>query len=242
MYRDSIGERHIPNGIEPSENDFLNAIESEKHSASFSILSESELYYTRQHSISSLRLHAFRAARNNERRGIGPELRNRRIDNARMLALAIEPCSFLFDIFDYLGEYQKCVAVYDLIPISKWRGHDLERYIYAKSIIHPGLDKGRERESLCAVKESSKAQWDKDLASLQASKGIEVFVEKGSTAVLLLSIAVTGYLFLKVNWIFAVIFGFMLLKLIGRLDSFVSGRKYNRVENWKKDHPKPIDF
>ena len=242
LYRDSIGERHIPHGIEPSENDFLNAIESDKHSTIFSILPESELYYTRQHSIASLRLHAFRAARNNELHGIHPELKNRRIDNARMLALAIEPGQLLFEIFEYLGEYEKCVSAYDLIPISKWRSCDLKRYISAKSIINPEFDKERERESLCMIKDAAKAEWEKKLASLQTSAGIEVVVEKGSIVLLVLSLAVAAYLLLRVNWIYAVVFGFISLKLIGRLDSFVFSQKYNRVEKWKKEHPKPIDF
>jgi hypothetical protein len=242
LSRDSIGERQIPWGIEPSENDLLNTIESEKQRAPFGVIRKSDLYLSTCHTIANLRIHAFRAALKNELNGMHPELKIRRIDNAQILALNVEPCDFLADVLAYLSEYKKIISMYDLIPISKWGYSDLEHYISAKIKIDPELNKEKERESISEIKKKMKTEWQKDIKLLEASTKFETLVGSTLMPLFVISITVSLYIFFELNWIYAIIFGFISLKIIAYLNSFISSRKYYRRENWKRDHPAPVDF
>jgi hypothetical protein len=245
-YRHSIGDRQIPFGIAPSENDFLNAIKSNNINANHAIIRVSEFGYPEfgcqwRDTLAVLRLHAFREGRNNELQGKHTELRTKRIDNARMLVLAIEPCDFLFEIFDLLGEYEKSISYYRSIPLSRRNRRNFEKYSSAIKRIDPDVDIEEEREALIKDKELLQISWEKALASTEASTKFEAVSERFLMYASIVSFCFTIYLLFK-EWLYALVFGFVVFKVIGFFDSRISSRKYDRLRIWKKDHPKPIDF
>lgn len=236
----------LPYGIEPSEADLLYAIESNNYNIITGRLTERETYYSEHNTLEILELNAYRVGINNEAKGLFPELLSRRKTNARLLASVCENSFFLCDIYKYLEEYEKCLSVYQAIPISKWNQYNNESYITVKKLVDPNTDIDAERLAFTKNKEDQaralellQLHWNNELAKVKASTTYEKVVESIAIVFYIVSLFATIYIFFKISWVAAIIFGFVSFKISAFVESISTDKKVRRSIKWEKSNPKP---
>jgi len=236
----------LPYGIEPSEADLLYAIESHNYKFISGRLTEKEFYYSEQNTLEVLQLNAYKEGIKNEAKGLFPELLSKRKANARLLASVCENSFFLCDIYKYLEEYEKCLSVFQAIPVSNWHQYNNESYLAVKKLVYPNTDIDAERLAFTKNKEDQaraldllQIHWDNELAKVEASTTYEKVVESIAILFYIVSLIATIYIFFKISWVAAVIFGFVSFKVSAFVESISTDKKVYRSIDWKKRNPKP---
>lgn len=243
---DSNQVDQLPYGIEPTEADLLCAIESNNYKVIAGRVAEKDFYYSENNTLEVLELHAFKVGIKNEAEGLFPELLSKRKANARLLASVCENSFFLCDIYKYLEEYQKCLSVFQSIPVSKWNQYNNESYLAVKKLVDPNTDVDAERLAFTKNKEDHaralellQVNWDNELAKIKASTKYEKVVESVAGVFYIVSLLATIYIFFKISWLTAIIFGYVSFKISAFVESISRDKKVRREIDWEKRNPKP---
>ena len=115
-----------------------------------------------------------------------------------------------------------------------------------KILVDPNTDVDAERLAFTKNKEDHaralellQVNWDNELGKIKASTKYEKVVESIAGVLYIVSLLATIYIFFKISWLTAIIFGFVSFKISAFVESISRDKKVRREIDWEKRNPKP---